>query len=175
MNVFVGQILQFGGNFVPVGYLPCDGRLVSISDYMELFNLIATTYGGDGQTTFGLPNLVGRVMIGAGAAASGTRYTVGQTGGAATVTLNATQSPSHGHALNVVNSGGSGTGQPGSTTYVASQTSNSQHSAYLAATPTTTMGNSTSASGASQPHNNMQPVLPVIYGIAVYGVYPTQN
>lgn len=176
MNVYLGQILQFAGNFAPEGFLPCDGRQVSISEFEALFALIGTTYGGDGQSTFNLPNLVGTVMVGSGIGSTGTNYTLGQTGGAATVTLNGNQNPAHSHTLMVVNSGGSGTGQPGSNTFVASQSSpSSANFAYLNAAPTVTMGSSTSPAGGSQPHNNMQPVLAVTYAIAVYGVYPTQS
>ncbi len=172
----MGQILQFAGTFVPEGFLPCDGRQLNISEFETLFTLVGTTYGGDGQSTFNLPNLVGCVMVGAGAGSFGTIYTLGQTGGAATVTLNGNQNPAHSHTLMVVNSGGSGTGQPGSNTFVASQSSQSSaNSAYLDTPPTVTMGASTSPAGGSQPHNNMQPVLAVTYGIAVDGMYPTQS
>lgn len=176
MNVYLGQILQFAGNFVPEGYLPCDGRQVAISDYEALFQLIGTTYGGDGQTSFNLPNLVGRVMVGVGTGLSGTNYSMGQTGGAATVTLTGSQNPAHSHSLMVVDSGGSGTGQPGSSTFVASQsTSSGMNYAYTSTVPTVAMGSSTSSAGNSQPHDNMQPVLAVTYGISVYGIYPSKS
>src|SRR5580698_8965242 len=96
---YVGEIRMFGGNFAPFGWLFCDGSLVSIADYDVLYNLIGTTYGGNGQTTFGLPNLSSRIPIHAGQSQGTQLYQLGQTGGVETVTLNTNQIPAHAHTL----------------------------------------------------------------------------
>src|SRR5690349_17732612 len=96
---YVGEIRVFGGNFAPAGWALCNGQTIAIDQNQALYALIGTTYGGDGQNTFNLPNLQGRCLIHQGTAPSGTTYVEGQTGGAETVTLVAGQLPSHTHAL----------------------------------------------------------------------------
>lgn len=97
MDPFIGQIIQFGGNFEPRGWAFCDGRLLPISQYSALFSILGTTYGGDGRTTFALPDLRGRVPIHHGKGPGLSDYRLGQKGGQENVTLNITQIPSHSH------------------------------------------------------------------------------
>lgn len=96
---YVGEIRMFAGSFAPVGWMFCEGQILSISENDTLFNLIGTTYGGNGQETFGLPDLRGRVPIHQGTAASSTTYTIGQNGGVENVTLMVNQIPPHNHAM----------------------------------------------------------------------------
>ena len=104
---YIGEIRMFGGNFAPVGWRLCNGDLLSIAEFSTLFNLIGTTYGGDGISTFALPNLQSRVPIHVGADGQGNTYFVGQPGGVENVILAANQVGAHSHAVNAVNSGGS--------------------------------------------------------------------
>src|ERR1035437_8259510 len=96
---YVGEIRMFGGNFAPAGWMFCSGQLLPISEYETLFNLIGTTYGGDGQSTFALPNLGGRVPVHQGTDSFGISYVLGANGGAENVTLTVAQIPAHTHAL----------------------------------------------------------------------------
>src|SRR5437588_51269 len=96
---YVGEIRMFGGSFPPAGWMTCDGQVLPISQYDTLFNLIGTTYGGDGQSTFNLPNLSGRVPIHMGTARSGTSYIIGELAGVDSVTLTTNQIPIHTHAI----------------------------------------------------------------------------
>src|ERR1700710_273230 len=110
---YIGEIRMFGGNFAPNGWLFCQGQLLSIADYDTLFNLIGTTYGGDGQTTFALPDLRGRVPIHRGTASSHTTYVIGQRAGSESVTLTTSTMPSHNHGVEVVTGKTSTSGTPG--------------------------------------------------------------
>jgi microcystin-dependent protein len=167
---YVGEIRMFGGSFAPAGWAFCDGALQPISENETLFNLIGTTYGGDGQETFALPNLNGRTPIHQGTL-SGVTYQIGEAAGVEQVTLTAQTTPIHNHAW--VASGAVGTGSDPTNSMVA------QHptaSLYSVAPPTGSM-NSTSVSpiGGSQPHENMQPYLCISYIISLFGIFPTQN
>ncbi|MGI3899880.1 MAG: phage tail protein [Janthinobacterium lividum] len=174
MVPYVGQIMQIGCQFVPLGFLPCDGALYPISDYTILYALIGTTYGGDGASTFAVPNLIGRVAIHAGKAASGNVYGLGQWGGTADVTLTAQQIPTHGHTLNVVTGNGTGTGTPGSQAYIADEVDRSD--AYASSTGSQiTMDGSIASGGGSEPHSNMQPVVANLFCIAYVGIFPNQT
>src|ERR1700742_1776678 len=106
MENFLGELRVFAGNFAPVGWALCNGQQMSISNNESLFTLIGTTYGGDGITTFNLPNLMGRVAVNAGADRTGNPYQIGQVGGTPTVTLTATTMPAHTHNFNVSNTPG---------------------------------------------------------------------
>lgn len=171
MNPYVGQILQFCFGYAPEGFLACDGSLVSISQYDALYSVIGTTYGGDGNTTFALPNLIGRAPISQGVSPSGTSYVLGQTGGTASVTLNSQQLPSHGHQLNVVTGNSGGTGTPGSQVFVADEVG--RNDAYAPGTSSLiTMNGSVGSYGGNGPHSNVQPVLAILFCIAWSGIYP---
>ena len=174
MDPYVGQIIQIGCGFAPQGFLPCDGTLFPISDFDALFTLIGTTYGGDGVTTFAVPDLTGRVPIHAGRAPSGTPYNLGQTGGTAGVMLTVQQIPAHGHSLNVVTGKGSGTATPSAQACVADEID--RKDAYSATTGSlTTMNGSIAPTGGSNAHNNMQPVVANLFCIAYIGLYPSPS
>ncbi len=171
-NSYVGEIRIFAGNFPPQGWQFCDGQLLPISENETLFNLIGTTYGGDGQSNFALPDLRGRLAIHEGQGPGLTNRILAETGGTETNTITTTQMPSHNHIVKVVSTGGN---------------QNSPSENYLANTGVMDMeysdGNGTvtmkpgmvTPVGGSQPHNNMQPVLGVHYIISLEGIYPTPN
>lgn len=161
---YIGEIRIFGGNFAPVGWLLCQGQLLPISQYDVLFNLIGTTYGGDGQETFALPNLASRLPYHQGAG-----YVIGQTGGAEQVTLTQQQIPVHTHTANANTPNASQPGPAGNvwgagtlSGYAAAQTAN-----------TTMNPAALLPAGGSQPHANMPPFLCVNFIIATEGIYPS--
>ena len=167
MDPFVGEIRMFGGNFAPAGWAFCNGQVLPISEYETLFNLIGTTYGGDGQSNFALPNLQGRVPV-----HQGSSFTLGALAGSETVPLTQNQLPLHSHAfLGSANPGGqtSPVGN-GVATIVAG-------SAYIQAAATTALNPASisSAPGGNQPHQNMQPFLCISFIISLFGIYPTQS
>jgi len=154
---------MFCGNFAPVNWALCNGQILSISGNEALFNLIGTTYGGDGQTTFALPNLQSRVPIHQGAS-----YVLGQVGGEESHTLNASELPSHTHAVAAL-----------TTANAASPKANvygGKGPAIYAAAPSTTMNAGVvAANPGGQPHGNIMPYLAVNFIIALYGIYPSQG
>lgn len=178
---YIGQISFFGFNFAPVNWAQCNGQLMSISQNVALFSLLGTYYGGNGTSTFALPNLQGTVPIGMGTSTTGTTYTIGETGGAESVTLMAATVPQHTHTLsaantkanantlaaNMVPADASGSGKSGSNTqFYAQPSKGSQVSLAPAAI---------SIAGSNQPHNNMQPTLAGTWCIALYGVFPPRS
>lgn len=162
---FVGEIRQFAGNFAPQGWALCAGQLMPISDNDVLFNLIGTTYGGDGQTTFALPNLLGRVPIHVGSG-----LPIGSVGGSETVTLNSNQLPAHSHP--VASSATGGSDNPTGNVWGGAQSV----APYGASPGNATMNpGSLGLSGGNLPHENRIPFVAVTYIIALYGIYPTQS
>jgi len=162
---FIGEIRMFGGNFAPLGWFFCQGQLLPISEYEALFNLIGTTYGGDGQSTFALPNLASRIPVHVGSG-----FALAQTGGAETVTLTTNQLPSHSHQA--VGSTGAATSTDPSNAVWAT----SGDKAYSTAVPNTTMSAAALANaGGSQPHDNMPPYLAVNFIISLFGIFPSQT
>ncbi|HSN77590.1 MAG TPA: tail fiber protein [Anaerolineae bacterium] len=168
---YIGQIMAFGGNFAPQGWALCDGSLLPISQYETLFSLIGTTYGGDGQNTFALPDLRGRVPLHQGQGPGLSSYSLGQSGGAEAVTLTTGQLPAHSHPAQG-HSGAGDTPNPAGAVWAGSP-----NNIYTAgATANTAMAaTSISASGGSQPHNNMLPYLTLTFCIATEGIYPSQS
>lgn len=180
-DTFLGEIMLFAGDFTPVGYLPCDGRLVNISQYSALFSLLGTQYGGNGITTFGLPDLRGRVPMGSGTGTGLTSRSIGEMGGYESVTLSESQLPPHTHSL-----GDNITGQLMCSTAEGQDDSPagnclavSEQNMYVSGTPDTPMNSagvtiqgSINSAGMGLGHNNMQPYLVLHYCIAVSGVYP---
>ena len=168
---FVGQILTVAFNFAPVGWMTCDGQLLPISEFETLFNLIGTTFGGDGQTDFALPDLRGRVVVGTGSnGMSG--YTLAETGGVETVTLTTPQIPVHGHLVQTAATGNTADPGPG----VVLGTPSGLTGTYAAPGATTALASgSIGASGASQPHDNHQPFLTLNYIISLFGIFPSQT
>ena len=170
---FVGQIIPVGFNFAPQGWFLCNGQLLPISEYEVLYNLLGTTYGGDGQSTFALPNLCGCVAVGMGQGAGLQSYVPGQTGGSEQVTVTASQLGGHTHLVAAASTAGT-TNTP--STAVVPATSASVVPIYSSGTPAVAMASgSIGASGGSQPHENRQPFLAINYIIAWAGVYPSQN
>ncbi len=166
---YVGEIRMFGGTFAPQGWMTCDGQLLAISEYDTLFNLIGTTYGGDGQTTFALPNLSGRLPLHPGQGGGLSSYTIGQNGGVPSVTLTTNQIPSHGHAF-IASTGTGGQSSP-QNGFVASPTNVPEYSPHPAVAPMNAA--SLQSNGGSQPHNNMMPFLAVTFIISLFGIYPS--
>jgi microcystin-dependent protein len=162
---YVGEIRMFGGNFAPAGWMFCDGSLLPISEYETLFNLIGTTYGGDGQSTFALPDLRGRLPIHQGGG-----FTLAETGGAETVTLTINQIPSHTHPYLASTTPGNANSPQNN--LAANGTVNI--SPYYDTSAKTAMGaNSIGNTGGSQPHDNFQPYLCISFIISLFGVFPS--
>jgi microcystin-dependent protein len=169
---FLGEIRMFGGNFAPRGWAFCDGQILSIAQNTALFSLLGTTYGGDGRTTFALPDLRGRAPVHAGQGPVLSPYSLGQSGGSESVTLNTSQMPSHNHLVNV-DTGDNGTTSHPNGQYLASTGS---ISIYNNATDGSTLNQGTvQTAGGSQPHSNLQPYLCVDFIIALEGIYPSRN
>ena len=170
---FLGQITRFAGNFAPRGWAFCDGQLLSINANQALFSLLGTTYGGDGRTTFALPDLRGRVPVHPGTGSGLSTYKLGQKGGAETVTLNASQLPSHNHQVQCVSSNGNkpepGGNLPGAE---ASAGVDLWTNANSDGTMRSDMLQNT---GGGQAHNNIQPYQAVNYIIALQGTFPSRS
>jgi microcystin-dependent protein len=164
---YVGEIRMGGWNFAPVGWAQCNGALMSIAQNQTLFALIGTTYGGDGQSTFALPDLRGRLPVHIGPG-----FTLGQPGGSESVALTSNQVPGHSHTFTCSTSGGTQSAPSG---YVPATLQGG--TAYIQATPTAAMapGSIQPGSGGNQPHDNMQPYLCVTFIISLYGVFPSQS
>jgi microcystin-dependent protein len=169
---YIGEIRMFGGNFAPLGWAFCDGSLVSIAEYDALFNLIGTTYGGDGQTNFALPDLRSRLPIHQGQGPGTSNRVIGQPGGSEAVTLTGSQLPAHTH-IALANSSAGNADSPAGAYWSGSATTPQYVPGDQA--NTTMNGAAIGANGQSQPHDNMQPFLPVSFVIALNGIYPTQN
>jgi microcystin-dependent protein len=165
---YVGEIRMFGGNFPPAGWMFCQGQLLAISEFDTLFNLIGTTYGGDGQSTFALPDLRGRLPMHQGGG-----FTLAETGGAETVTITINTMASHSHPfLGTTNPGTQN--QPANATLAQSPTTNAFP--YGTDNPLTTLNaSSVSSIGGSQPHDNFQPYLCVDFIISLFGIFPSQT
>jgi microcystin-dependent protein len=173
---FIGEIRMFGGNFAPSGWALCNGQLLSIAQNSALFSILGTSFGGNGQTTFGLPDLRGRVPIQQGQGLGLSPYNIGQQGGSEQVTLLQAQMPAHNHIVNAT----------------SDNASTDAASANLLATPSAGRGQNASQiygtgaavtmaptmiapSGGSQPHENVQPYLCVTFIIALEGIYPSRG
>lgn len=167
---FIGEVRLFAGNFAPQDWAFCDGSILPISQYDTLFALIGTTYGGDGQQTFALPDLRGRVPIHQGAGAGLSNRTLGELAGAESVSLAAAQMPAHTHSLRA----STATGAAAPTGGVLAANGVSVYGAGAATTPMAPQGIS-AAAGGSQAHNNMAPFLAVNYIIALFGIFPSQS
>jgi microcystin-dependent protein len=165
---YVGEIRLFAGNFAPIGWMFCQGQTISIAENEVLFQLIGTTYGGDGQTTFSLPDLSGRVPVHQGQGPGTSSRTLGELGGTETVTLLASQMPAHTHALHASTAVATGTAPGGAllaTTAVASYDPGAAATAMAAS--------AVGPAGGSQPHENMAPTLALSYIISLFGIYPS--
>jgi microcystin-dependent protein len=161
---YVGEIRMFAGNFAPAGWMFCEGQLLPISEYETLFNLIGTTYGGDGQSTFGLPDLRGRIPI-----HQGNGFILAETGGAEEITLTVNQIPAHSHPLLAANAVGN---DPNPNNNLLAESS--AVTLYQSGAPAAAMATqSISSTGGSQPHTNFQPYLCIDFIISLFGIFPS--
>lgn len=166
---YIGEIRLFAGNFPPAGWAFCQGQLLPITENDTLFTLIGTTYGGDGQTTFALPNLAGIVPIGFNA-----QYTLGETGGAPNVTLTVSEIPSHTHPLLASANDASGSAPAGDVPAVAT----APLKPYVTGPPSSGAALASASIvpvGGFQPHENMQPYQVLNYIISLFGIFPSQT
>ncbi len=165
---FIGEVKIFSGTYAPRFWATCDGQLLPINQNQALFSILGTTYGGNGVTTFALPDLRGRVPMHAGFGAGLTPRTQGEAGGEAAVTLQASQMPAHSHTLRGAAAASTGTPSnavvPGAGPKV-----------YRAATNLTPMGAGLTATGGGEPHENRQPYLGLMFIIAVFGIFPSRS
>jgi microcystin-dependent protein len=163
---FIGEIRIFAGSVVPTGWAECNGQLLLISQNTALFQLLGTNYGGDGQTTFGLPDLRGRVPLGTGTGPGLSTRTAGEAGGAETVTLDVAQIPAHTHTLTGTTAA-QDTDKPGGA-------SPSAGGYYSTQAPATAMNPAAIASaGGGQAHPNVQPFLGLNFIISLFGIFPS--
>ena len=162
---YVGEIRMFAGNFAPAGWMFCEGQLLPISEYETLFNLIGTTYGGDGQSTFALPDLRGRIPVD-----QGNGFTLAENGGAEEITLTVSQISAHSHPLLTTND------IPAQTSPGNNLPGQAAAKIYRAGSPSVQLNPQVVAStGGSQPHTNFQPYLCVDFIISLFGIFPSQT
>ncbi|KQZ26973.1 phage tail protein [Duganella sp. Root1480D1] len=169
---YIGEIRMFSGNFAPVGWAMCNGQLLPIAQNTALFSILGTTYGGDGKTTFALPNLRQRIPMHAGAGPGLTLRDLGEQGGAATSTLTALQMPSHSHGMSASNATAS-VQSPANALLAKPVTVSAPYhdAAAMAPSPTGPLG----AAGGNSPHNNLQPYLVLNFIIALSGIFPPRS
>jgi microcystin-dependent protein len=167
---YTGEMRMFAGNFAPADWALCNGQLLSIADNTELFDLIGTTYGGDGATTFALPDLRGRLPLHAGRAQTGTAYTLGQSLGVETVTLTPSQLPPHIHAV-LAATGAAGQTSPAGAV-PATAPAESRVYQPTSSPPQAMNASALAPSGAGQPHDNLMPYLCISFIICLVGAFP---
>ncbi len=173
-QVFMGQVKIFAGNFPPAGWMFCDGSLISIAENDALFSLIGTTYGGDGQSTFAVPDFRGRIVTGASGTGPGlSTVQLGQMYGTETSTMNINQMPTHSHPVYCTTAAGT-SNVPTGNFYANAGVLDKE---FANAAPNTTMHPSmvNPSVGGNQPFENMQPTTGLNFIISLYGVYPSQN
>ncbi len=161
---FIGEIRMFAGNYAPQGWALCDGQLLAISQNDALFSLLGTTYGGDGRTTFGLPDMRGRLPIHEGAG-----HRLGEKAGSEQVSLTANQLPAHSHALNASTNAAANTSPAENVTAVSTDTN-----IYGADNPVSMDAAMLSNSGGGQPHDNVMPFQCLNFIIALFGIFPSR-
>lgn len=168
---YVGEIRMFAGNFAPAGWMTCEGQTLPIAENEVLFQLIGTTYGGDGEETFNLPNLASRVPIHMGTGPDGTTYQLGEQAGTEQETLTVQQIPNHTHPM--LASTNTASAQTPATNVIAKST---QIDLFINATPSDPLNaNAITPAGGSQPHENVQPFLCINFIISLFGVFPQQT
>jgi microcystin-dependent protein len=180
MDPFIGQITIFGCNFAPRNWALCEGQLLAISQNAALFSLLGTSFGGNGTSTFALPDLRGRAPVGFGQGPGLSNYAVGETGGQESVRIDASSYPAHSHALFAAASPAT-TNTPGGSIEAEGQTGGrggtinlALYSASGTRTPLAS-GALTGAAGGGQPHNNLQPYLALNFCIALQGIFPSRS
>jgi microcystin-dependent protein len=170
MDVFLGSLMLVGFNFAPTGFALCQGQLLSISQNTALFALLGTTYGGDGRSTFALPNLQGNLVVSQGQGPGLNLYSIGDTGGSANVTLTSSTVPPHSHSVLAAKGAGTtsspaGTALAEAAIYAAAGQASSPMNAQALGGPV----------GSGQPHNNMMPYLTLNWIIAMQGIFPSRG
>ncbi|WP_341280922.1 tail fiber protein [Paenibacillus sp. FSL H8-0537] len=173
-EAYLGEIRMFAGNFAPVGWEKCEGQLINISENDALFALLSTTYGGDGHTTFGLPDLRGRLPIHKGSN-QGSTYSLGMIGGTESVTLQASQLPAHTHTAIAAQAAGSDASPQNNTWAKAAVYSTGLDGNNNPLSRNPLNNNSTSYLGDSLPHSNMMPSVTLSFIIALQGIFPSQS
>jgi len=167
---FIAEIRIFAGNFAPRNWAQCDGQLLPIAQNTALFSLVGTIYGGDGRTTFGLPNLKGRTPMHSGNGPGLSQRRVGETGGAETVTLTEAQMPSHNHVLQASDEAASANDPTGKLPAVTREDTYGTDGTSVPMAATAMQSN-----GGGGAHNNLQPYLTLRFIIALFGLYPSRS
>ncbi|MGH1427601.1 MAG: phage tail protein [Arenicella sp.] len=170
---FVGEIRMFAGNFAPRGWAFCDGQLLAVSQNDALFSLLGTIYGGDGRTTFGLPDMRGRLPIHAGSGPGLSPRRLGAKGGAENVTLTTNQTPSHTHSVSATSEAGNQTSPQNH--FFAAENANVYHAAPLSSSVVSLNSSTVTSVGGSRSHTNLMPSLCINFIIALFGIYPSRN
>jgi len=172
---FLGEIRIVGFNFAPTGWAQCNGQLLPISQNTALFSLLGTFYGGDGRSTFALPNLQGSAPMNQGQGPGLSLRDLGETGGESTVTLLQTEMPVHSHSLSGATQAADSTGDQASPANAYLARTGREHAYSAAGALNTSMGQLTDAAGGSQPHNNLSPYLVLNFIIAMQGIFPARS
>lgn len=175
MDPFLGEIRMFAGNFAPRGWATCDGQILPIAQNTALFSLLGTTYGGNGQTTFALPDLRGRVPVHVGQGPGLSPYSLGQSAGSENVTLTSGQMPGHTHTLNASSAGGDAGSPQNAVSAMVTDTQGNAFNGYTASPNTTMSPQAIAPAGGNQPHANIQPFLCLTFIIALEGIFPSRN
>jgi microcystin-dependent protein len=178
MEGYIAQIIMFGGNFAPRNWAFCNGQLLSIAQNTALFSLLGTTYGGNGQTTFGLPDLRGRVAISPGQGPGLSSYSLGQAAGTESTTLTVANMPAHNHGVTLKAEAAAGTSANPTNNLLA--VSVNQDRIYAASDPNVEIAMHPDSIaqnnvGGNQPFNNVQPYLAINYIICLFGIFPSRN
>ena len=167
---FIAEVRMFGFTFPPRGWADCNGQVIGIAQNTALFSLLGTTYGGNGQTTFALPNLQNMIPVGMGQGPGLSQYVLGQTSGTTNVTLLANQMPQHNHSF------GSSSGDADATNPATSVPARAVgETPFVAGAPNTTLSSNIALVGGGQPHNNMMPYLSVRFCVCMQGIFPARN
>jgi microcystin-dependent protein len=180
-NAFLGQIMMFAGNYPPRATAFCNGQLLPINQNQALFSLLGTTYGGNGQTTFALPNLQSQLPIHQGQGAGLSAYTLGQTAGSSAVTINPNTMPAHNHSFNATTANASAAAIANDRLPGKATVANGFAYAVSQAPPNPAFvtqvlaGNSCGLTGGSQPHSNLMPTLCITFVIFLQGIFPSRN
>lgn len=178
MQPMIGEIRTFAGNFAPRGWALCNGQILPISQYTALFSILGVTYGGNGTSTFALPNLQGSVPLGAGNGPGLTPRVLGEIGGAESVTVLTTEMPAHTHGVKLASNSNpaQATVTSPANAYYGSTDPNNNGATLYSTVSNAAMGPSASQpAGGSQPHNNIQPSLAVSYIICMEGIFPVRG
>ena len=175
-NAFIGQVVLFAGNFAPRNWAFCNGQIMSINQNTALFSILGTTYGGNGQTTFALPDLRGRVPVSAGQGPGLSNYVLGEMIGTENVTLTINQMPTHTHFVNA-NAATGNAGSPSGAIWAegAGRPPPSTYTTGAPGSPVTMSSSALQPVGGNQPHPVLQPLLALNYIICLQGIFPTRN